>query len=316
MFAPICLFVFDRPFHTEKVLSSLAENAESKNSILYIYSDGIPENVTKERLDNIILTRKIISNEKRFKKVNITFRKKNLGLSRSLINGISEVCEKHGKIIVLEDDLVVEIFFLNYMNKALEVYEFENKIGAICGYFYPVLNIESYSETFCLNYNSCWGWATWQRSWSNFEQNGKLLLTKIKSQNLNTKFDYNNTRHHTKMLKNQVLGRNNSWAIRWAATLFLNNQLSLFTKMSFVDNIGFDGSGFHSGFEKTYDVVLMKDKISNFTKDIKENKLIKIELENFFNSNNKMCRIATIMQTVITCPEFLMNKPSYPLFSK
>ena len=308
MFAPICLFVFDRPFHTERVLSSLAENVESKNSILYIYSDGIPENCTKERLDNIILTRKIISNEKRFKEVNITFRNKNLGLSYSLINGISEVCEKHGKIIVLEDDLVVEIFFLNYMNKALEVYEFENKIGAICGYFYPVLNLESYSETFCLNYNSCWGWATWQRSWSNFEENGELLLTKIKSQNLNTKFDYNNTRYHTKMLENQVLGRNNSWAIRWAATLFLNNQLSLFPKMSLVDNIGFDGSGFHSGFETTYDVVLMKDKISNYTNDIKENESIKIKLERFFNSNNKKEFINRLKRIISYSPYEMLNK--------
>ena len=112
MLAPICLFVFDRPLHTKKALSYLAKNPESKNSILYIYSDGIPENVSDERLENIISTRKIIKSEKRFKKVHIIMNENNKGLSNSLINGITEVCNIHNKVIVVEDDLIVSQFFL------------------------------------------------------------------------------------------------------------------------------------------------------------------------------------------------------------
>jgi hypothetical protein len=286
MLAPICLFVFDRPLHTKKVLSSLAENEESKNSILYIYSDGIPKNVSKERLNNIILTRKIISNEKRFKKINLIINEKNRGLSNSLIKGISQVCNKHNKVIVVEDDLIVNQFFLRYMNDALDKYQNNNKVGAICGYFYPIEINDNNSETFFLSYNSCWGWATWKRSWNDFEIDGDILLKKIKLKSLEKEFDLNNSQKHVKMLKYQVNGLNDSWAIRWAASLFLSSKLSLFPRFSLVKNIGFDGSGIHSSKELGYEVKFSNDKINFLTDDISENINIRKQLETFFKKLN------------------------------
>jgi hypothetical protein len=308
MLAPICLFVFDRPLHTEKVLSSLAENAESKNSILYIYSDGIPENVTKERLNNIKLTRKIISNEKRFKKIKLIINNKNHGLANSLIKGISEVCNKHNKVIVIEDDLVVSQFFLKYMNDSLNKYENNNQVGAICGYFYPIEIDDKIPETFFLSYNSCWGWATWKRSWDEFEKDGNKLLKKIKSTHTQKEFDFNNTLKHFKMLKYQVNGINDSWAIRWAASLFLSSKLSLYPKLSLVKNIGFDGTGIHSSKELGYEVKFSNDKINFLSDDYQENVNIRKKLEYFFSKLIKFNNYQTLKRIFSYSPNLILKK--------
>ena len=308
MLAPICLFVFDRPIHTQKVLSSLAENDEAKNSILYIYSDGIPENATEKRLKNIKITRKIISTENRFKKVYLIVSKINQGLSNSLIKGISEVCKKHKKVIVIEDDLVVSRFFLKYMNYSLFKYENIDKVGAICGYFYPIESDDQTQETFFLSFNSCWGWATWKRSWDNFEIDGKLLLKKIKSINAEKEFNFNNTQKRVKMLKYQVNGLNDSWAIRWAASLFLSSKLSLFPKSSLVKNIGFDGSGVHSSKELGYKINFTNDKINYFPNQFIENIRVRNNLEIFFRKLNNFHNFQTFKRILSYSPKIIFQK--------
>ena len=308
MLAPICLFVFDRPLHTKKVLSSLAKNSESKNSIIYIYSDGIPKNVSDERLKNIISTRNIINSENRFKKVNIIINEKNKGLSNSLIKGITEVCNIHDKVIVVEDDLIVSQFFLKFMNDALNKYENNNEVGAICGYFYPIEIDDKIPETFFLSYNSCWGWATWKRSWDEFEKDGNKLLKKIKSTHSKKEFDFNNTVKHFKMLKYQVNGINDSWAIRWAALLFLSSKLSLFPKLSLVKNIGFDGSGIHSSKELGYEVKFSNDKINFLSNDYQENINIRRKLECFFNKLNNFNNYQTLKRIFSYSPKSILKK--------
>ena len=47
----------------------------------------------------------------------------------------------------------------------------------------------------------------------------------------------------------QIAGKNNSWAIRWYASAFLANKLTLYPGQSLVSNIGGDGSGTNHGFD-------------------------------------------------------------------
>ena len=49
------------------------------------------------------------------------------------------------------------------------------------------------------------------------------------------------------MLRRQIAGENNSWAVRWHASLLLHQKLSINTNPPLVSNDGFDGSGTHSG---------------------------------------------------------------------
>jgi hypothetical protein len=58
------------------------------------------------------------------------------------------------------------------------------------------------------------------------------------------------------MLKNQIAGKNNSWAIRWYASAFLADKLTLYPGRSLVHNTGNDDSGTHASGTAAYDTVL------------------------------------------------------------
>ena len=88
----------------------------------------------------------------------------------------SEVVNEYGSCIVLEDDLLTSPYFLKYMNDALQTYELDDRVISIHGYCYPV---DHMPETFFLKGADCWGWATWKRGWSLFEEDGTKLLSEL-----------------------------------------------------------------------------------------------------------------------------------------
>jgi hypothetical protein len=153
--------------------------------------------------------------------------------------------QKYGKVIVLEDDLVVAPHFLRFMNDALETYQDEPKVGHIqaCDFTQDA----SLPDTFLIKWTGSWGWATWERAWKHFNPNGKELLQELEARKLTYTFDFNGKYGFTRMLRRQIEGKNNSWAIRWNASLFLKDILSLNVGRSLVQNEGFDGSGTNCG---------------------------------------------------------------------
>lgn len=246
-FAPIVLFAYNRPIHIKKVLDALAMNIEAKDSLLYIYCDGAKENVSEVTSQKIIETRTIVNLENRFLKVIIKEHKKNKGLANSIIDGVTEIVNKYGTIIVLEDDIVPSQGFLKYMNDALNLYFNEPQVGCIHAWNYD-LNVSSYTEsTFFLKGADCWGWATWKRAWDEFNPDGKELLETLESKKLEFEFNRKNTHSFIEMLKNQIEGKNDSWAIRWHASLFLKNMYCLHPSRPIVKNIGLDNTGVHCG---------------------------------------------------------------------
>jgi len=241
--APIVLFVYNRPKHTQRTLEALAANQLAGESTLYIYSDGPKKDASAETLANINLTREIIKSKKWCKEVIVFESPVNRGLANSVINGVTETVNKHGRVIVMEDDLVTHPFFLRYMNEYLDIYENDGKVISIHGYLYPVK--KQIKHPFFIKGADCWGWATWKRGWDLFEPNAELLLDKIIKQNLAKEFNFNDTYDYISLLKAQISGSVDSWAIRWHAAAFLLGKLTLYPPLSLVINIGFDGSGTH-----------------------------------------------------------------------
>jgi FkbM family methyltransferase len=240
--APIVLFVYNRPWHTKQTLDSLANNTFAKESIIYIYCDGAKVDATKETLHKIEETRAIVKQENRFKTVSIIEQPKNIGLANSIINGVTQIVEKHGTIIVLEDDIVTSTGFLKYMNEALHIYNNTENVMHISGYMFPVKN--KLPETFFIKPTSCWGWATWKRAWKHFEKNVDHQIKSIEERKGWKEFTIG---YSFPSFKNQLEsnrdGRINSWAIFWYASVFLNEGTSLHPYPSLVQNIGFDGTG-------------------------------------------------------------------------
>ncbi|WP_298262443.1 glycosyltransferase [uncultured Lutibacter sp.] len=238
--APIVLFTYNRPLHTSQLLDSLAANTLAKESVLYVFCDGVKANVSDQILEKIKKVRNIIKNENRFKKVIITIHEHNLGLANSVIKGVTTVINKYNKVIVLEDDLILSPFFLQYMNDSLNRYDDNFSVGQIgaCNFFACG---EKYPDYFFVSIPDCWGWATWRNRWEHFKSNIEELeeelnkdKNKIKIFNAYDSFDFMN------MLNQQKLGKINSWAIRWQAVCVLKGWLTLYPNPSMSNHIESD----------------------------------------------------------------------------
>lgn len=240
--SPILLFVYNRPAHTRRCIESLSRNLLAVESELFIYADGAKDQTVSDEVEEV---RQYIRSIQGFKKVTLIERNENWGLARNIIDGVSTQVQKYGKVIVLEDDLVVAPHFLRFMNDALETYQDEPKVGHIqaCDFTQDA----SLPDTFLIKWTGSWGWATWERAWKHFNPNGKELLQELEARKLTYTFDFNGKYGFTRMLRRQIKGKNNSWAIRWNASLFLKDILSLNVGRSLVQNEGFDGSGTNCG---------------------------------------------------------------------
>jgi len=250
--SPIVLFVYKRPSHTLQTLNALMQNELADQSVLYIYADGPKVDADKETLHKINETRQIIKGTQWCKEVIIYEKETNSGLADSIINGVTEIVNKYGSVIVLEDDIISSKTFLTYMNEALARYENENRIMQVSGHMFPI-SIKASEKAILLPLTTSWGWGTWQRAWTQFDPFAKGYGALKENKSLSFKFDLDGSYPYTKMLIQQMEENTlSSWAIRWWWTVFEKNGLGLFPDKSLIQNIGFDGSGVHSGSKNLF----------------------------------------------------------------
>jgi hypothetical protein len=239
--APIALFVYNRPWHAQRTVEALQKNEPAKESEFFIYSDGPKDDAANEKVGEV---REYIKTISGFKQVNIIEREENYGLANSIIAGVTELCERFGRCIVLEDDLLVSPHFLEYMNEALVRYENEELVVQISGHMFPV-ELETETDAVFLPFTTSWGWATWERAWEHFDplMSGYALLKRDRG--LKHRFNLEGSYDYFYMLEAQAKGKIDSWAIRWYLSVFMRGGLTLFPKKNMVRNIGFDRSGAH-----------------------------------------------------------------------
>lgn len=295
--APIILFTYKRPLHTQKVLDALATNIEAKDSVLYVYCDGAKDNASEDDLIKIEEVRGIFKTENRFKEIILTTHAQNKGLANSIVSGVTEVIKKHGTAIIVEDDIVTAPFFLKYMNETLTLYKDSIEVACITGYVFPTK--EKLPDTFFLKGAECWGWATWSRVWDQYNGNSKDLLAELEQQKRQYEFDYNGTYPHYQMLKDQIAGKNNSWAICWYATAFLKDMLTLYPGVSLVRNIGFDGSGEHCGEDQNEAVISDKAITVRYAPPKEDNKARLIVARYFSGKNNQPRSIRNFLRRLL-----------------
>jgi hypothetical protein len=236
MLAPIVLFAYNRPIHTQNALDALSKNKQAKDSMLYVFCDGPKINATTEQLKNIEIVRLIARQESRFKSLTVIEQPSNKGLANSIIDGVTEIVNKHDKIIVLEDDLITSPHFLKFMNEALEMYEDEEKIISIgsCNYF---ANDVSLPSTLLLPIVDCLGWATWKNRWVLFDNDSIKLKNLLIKEKLVNKFNFYGSYNFMAMLDQQITGNVDSWAVRWTAVACLNDKLTLYPNPSLTHHI-------------------------------------------------------------------------------
>ena len=275
--APIALFVYNRPEHTRRTLKFLQANLLAAESRLFIYADAAKTSVDEE---NVKAVSDLISVVEGFKSVKIIRQKQNLGLAQSIISGVTELVNEYGKVIVFEDDLLSSPYTIEYFNEALNRYQNEDKVMHISAYMYPLAFADDLPETFLYRAVHSWGWATWKNSWSHFNPDIDDLMKQFDVQKMN-QFSIEGKMNFWSQMKGYKAGKNNSWAIRWYASVFLNQGLSLNPSKSLINNIGHDGTGIHSNVENTYSVSIHQHPIKEFPDLIDENDKAYQMIKNF-----------------------------------
>jgi hypothetical protein len=264
--APIALFVYNRPDHTSQTISYLQKNLLAAESCLFIFSDGAKTGADKASVDAV---REIAAGVSGFKSVEVIERKQNMGLANSIISGVTQLVNQYGNVIVFEDDLVSSPYTLQYFNDALARYADEEQVMHIGAYMFDLPD-KTLPETFFFRSATSWGWATWARAWKSFDPDIDKLMAQFDAEKIE-RFSIDGTMNFWKQMQEFKARKNNSWAIRWYASVFLKNGLTLNPSHSLIHNIGHDGTGVHSNIEHMYGVQVAQQAIQYYPDVLKEN---------------------------------------------
>ncbi len=239
-FAPIALFVYRRPRHLRATLDALRSNPEAALSDLWIFSDAARD---ADVASDVAQVRAMAAQVTGFKSVHVIERKENFGLARSIVDGVTSLCAEHGRVIVVEDDLIVAPGFLAFINRALERYADDERVMQISGYQFPG-RFEA-QRAALLPLISCWGWGTWARAWRHYDPSAAGAQRLQADPVLRRRFDLDGAYDYSGMLESQLAGKLDSWGVRWLLSVFLHDGLVLYPPMTLVENSGADGSGTH-----------------------------------------------------------------------
>jgi len=254
----LAIFTYNRPAHTQQMLESLTACHRLDECRVFIFSDG-PK--TSEQKQGVQATRAVLREWKGRSGAQILERSVNLGLARSIVDGVTRLCDEFGRVIVLEDDMIVSPRFLDYMITALDRYEDDERVCQISGYMFPI-NHPPHPDAFFLPLTTTRGWATWKRAWELFRWDVSGALVELQEQTTRLAFDLDGAYPYSTMLEDCVAGGNDSWGIRWWWSIFKAGKIVLHPRHSFVWMGGFDGTGTHSGVNKSMMSLSLDDVIS------------------------------------------------------
>jgi hypothetical protein len=256
---PIALFLYNRPSHTQLVLESLSHCRRIDECVLRLYCDGPKRS---EDAEQVAQTRAIAREWAHRLNAEVIERESNLGLAQSIVKGVSELCNSHGRVIVVEDDFLLSPFFLDYMLSSLDRYASEPTVYQISGYMYPIRHAAK-PDAFFLPLTTTWGWATWSRAWKVFDWSAPQANELLRDPDVRRRFNLNNVYPYAEMLERRLRDENDSWGILFWWAVFNAQGLVLHPRKSLVWNGGFDQSGTHCGDQawSTHSPSVLKDDL-------------------------------------------------------
>jgi GR25 family glycosyltransferase involved in LPS biosynthesis len=301
-YAPIIVFAYNRPDLLEQTLASIAQNAEAVESDLYVFADGPKASASAEVIERIKQVSEVVQSKKWCKTVTLYASEKNKGLANSVIGGVTQIVNAHGKVIIIEDDVTVSPYFLTFMNDALTLYENDEKVSSIgsWNYFCPP---SVSGDNFFLRHPDSIAWATFKRAWAKFNPNTPYLQKEIAERGLGKYLNMENTVNLVKMLQKQEQGLVDSWAVRWTASVVLEDMLTFYPQYSIARHEGYAEGTHFSGVESNYDtdVQLAQKPIAVNRIPIIENKNAVNEYVKFYKKKHgNMTRLWTAFKRLIS----------------
>lgn len=281
-YAPLVVFGFNRPEHLRRCLDSLEKCSNFASHPGFIFIDGPRNEGDIKAVSECVKIARSFEDKYGFKVVS---HETNLGLATSIRSGIDLVFEDTDSLIVIEDDLVLGVGFLDFVNSGLNFYQNHRQVASISGFQYPI-DLELSGGVF-LRGADCWGWGTWKDRWEDVIFDGEYLLSQLQSMKLLNAFNLDGAINYEDMLEKYCSGKLDSWAIPWHSSMFLQNRLTLYPAKSFVSNEGGDGSGTHFGINSLYSQNLFVQSTNEFPKVVSESQPYRDSLAAFYRKSNR-----------------------------
>ncbi len=250
----IAIFAYNRPSHLRRLLISL-ENNNIKNATVFL--DG-PKTKKEKIIQNEITT---MVNYNKYMKLKLIKKKKNIGLAKSIISGVTYLSNRSKKIIIFEDDCIPRREFFLFINNLVNNKNFKYLNNPICGYQLP--EIHNKAENFFpvyLKYFIPWGWFITSEIWKKYLR----FLKNHKNKKINDEL-------FSKIKKISKNKNKNIWSLQFIKFNLYNKTNIIFPNISLIKNIGFDGSGVNSK---------ITNKLNTFYKKIN------IKKNDYFNLNH------------------------------
>jgi len=298
--APIAIVAYNRPDHLESLLDSLIKNNEAKDSKVYFFVDKFKNSNDRGKNREVI---NICSIDWGFKQTELIINEENLGLKKQILKACDYLADNYEYFIILEDDLVVSRYFLNYMNKSLKNYKEDKKVFHINGYNFKKI-FSNKKKSYFSKLAHPWGWGTWSDRWKDFRSNEQYDKNLIKNfeHSEQRKFNFFNLGSYINQLEKNEQQIIFTWAVFWYQYIFLSNGYSITPGESFTENKGFDGTGVNSGLNNNHSTNLNLGEITKFSskKNIYNAVLIdnylwhiKIKVKNYFEYHIKLKKLNT-----------------------
>ncbi len=286
----IVIFAFNRSDHLKKLLKSLVANKKSLELPVIFFIDG-PRSIEDQKKISSV-KKEINKFSKYFKNLTINQRKRNIGCKENIISGLSECFKEYNSAIILEDDLVLDKFFIDFMINALERYKSKKKVFHISGYSFLDINPQKAVFTRLMN---CWGWATWSDRWTKLNTDPEKIINSFSKEDI-FQFNIEGSHNFFRQLIENKFGISKTWAIFWYATIFKEKGLCLTPLSSLVNNIGNDGSG--ERFGKQLPQKKFRDNLINQLPSVqKEDDYVFDLLKKYFLKRKK--RIVNLLLIII-----------------
>ncbi|UZO81461.1 glycosyltransferase [Aquimarina sp. ERC-38] len=258
---PISLFTYNRAEETKKVIEALQNNYLAAASDLYIFSDGPKKETDIEKVQEV---RAFIADIAGFNRVTVYNAKKNKGLANSIIQGVTRILENHEATIVLEDDLVTSRNFLDFMNQALDFYKEDASIFSVSGYTMNLPSLTKDKDFYFGIRASSWGWGVTKNVWQEVDWKVQSYSDFFNNREKQKQFNKGGS-DLTRMLKAQMDGKIDSWAVRFCYDQFKKNMITVFPTQSKLVSIGFSEDATHTSGVTRFNTPLDTSDKRNFS---------------------------------------------------
>lgn len=280
--APIIVFAYNRPNHIKRTLEALAKNDLASESVLYIYCDGAKVDATEGQKQKILQNREVAHHATGFREIHVVERPENIGLKDNIVGAVTEIVNRCGRVITLEDDIITSVGFLRYMNDALELYKDEERVMHISAYMWP--HKGKLQETFFYQVPyPGGGWATWARAWKHYNDDADYLYHQWEHNwDRFNKFGGN---YLQVQLEKNYRGEMKTWFIKWHAVMLSRDALTLYPHTSLTNNIGFDEEATNCFTSTKFDIDRLAEYITVKPISLKENKRAARKIYAFYQGN-------------------------------